>query len=143
MSDEITIRCLGPEDFQLLMAVPEGLFDEPMIAEQARAFLQDPLHELVLAYCGDLAVGMASGTILFHPDKPPSMFINEVGTRDGYLRRGIGTRVTQSLIDLARARGCQGVWLGTEADNEAALGLYRSMDGDEVEGVYFGWDDAL
>lgn len=143
MDDTIMVRTLGPDDLATLMAVPEGLFDAPIDLIQARAFLADPLHVLVLAFDGDFAVGMASGTILLHPDKPPAMFINEVGTRDSHLRRGIGTQVTQALIALARTKGCKGVWLGTEADNVAALGLYRSMGGDEVSGVYFGWDDAL
>ena len=143
MPETITLRHLRPDDFDLLMAVPEGLFDEPMRADQARAFLEDPLHEGILAFDGDLAVGMATGTVLLHPDKPPAMFVNEIGVRDSHQRRGIGKRITEALIDVARARGCEGVWLGTEADNIPALALYRSMQGDEVAGVYFGWDDAL
>lgn len=143
MDDTITLRRLGPDDLGMLLAVPEGLFDEPMDPVQAAAFLNDPLHECILAYDGDLAVGMATGLVMLHPDKPPAMFINEVGTCDTHLRRGIATAVTQSLIYIARIRGCEGVWLGTETDNAAALGLYRSMGGDEVAGVYFGWDDAL
>lgn len=143
MPDTITLRRLGPDDFDVLVAVPAGLFDLAMDPEQCRAFLADPLHEIVLAFDGPLAVGMATGTVLLHPDKPPSMFINEVGTRDAYLRRGIGGRVTRALIDIARDRGCKGVWLGTETDNHAALGLYRSLKGEELPGVFFGWDDAL
>ena len=143
MVETITLRHLGPDDFDCLMKVPEGLFDEAMDPVQARAFLDDPLHECVLAFSDDLAVGMATGTVLLHPDKPPAMFINEVGVRDEFQRRGIGRRVTEKLMDIARARGCEGIWLGTEKDNTAALALYRSMDGDEVDGVYFGWDDGI
>ena len=47
------------------------------------------------------------------------------------------------LMEAARARGCKGIWLGTEPDNAAALGLYRSLGGDEVSFVGFGWDDAF
>ena len=143
MTDNITFLHLGPADLDALLAVPEGLFDNPVDNEQAEAFLNDPLHELVLAYDGDLAVGMASGTVLLHPDKQPSMFVNEVGVRDGWLKRGIGKAVTERMFAIARARGCIGIWLGTETDNEAALALYRSLGGDEVLGVYFGWDGAF
>ena len=101
------------------------------------------LTRLSRAFDQDLAVGMATGTVLLHPDKPPSMFINEIGTRDAYLRQGIGSRVTRALIDIARDRGCKGIWLGTETDNHAALGLYRSLKAEELAGVFFGWDDAL
>ncbi|MEZ5777302.1 MAG: GNAT family N-acetyltransferase [Paracoccaceae bacterium] len=143
MPDNITFRHLGPADLDLLLAVPEGLFDEAIDPVQAKAFLNDTLHEIVLAYAGDLAVGMATGTVLLHPDKPPAMFVNEVGVRDGWLRRGIGKAVTERLFAVARARGCEGVWLGTERDNIAARALYRSLGGNEVPGVYFGWDGAF
>lgn len=110
MNSNVTIRHIGPDDLPLLMAVPEGLFDNPVDPEQVAAFLADPLREIVLAFDGDLAVGMASGTVLLYPDKPPSMFINEVGARDSHLRRGIGTAVTEKLFEIARARGCRGIW---------------------------------
>lgn len=143
MKDCITISSPGPDDLSLLMAIPTGLFDNPMDPVQAAAFLADPLHELVLAFDGDLAVGMASGTVLLHPDKPPTMFVNEVGVRDSHLCQGIGTAVTKELFAIARARGCKGIWLGTEPDNAPALALYRKLGGDEVQGVYFGWKGAL
>lgn len=71
------------------------------------------------------------------------MFVNEVGVRDGWKRRGIGAVITGRLFEVARARGCLGIWLGTETDNGAALALYRKLGGEEVQGVYFGWDGAL
>lgn len=143
MRDDITFRHLGPDDLPLLLAVPEGVFDNPVDAGQAAAFLADPLHDIVLAYAGDQAVGMATGTVLLHPDKPPAMFVNEVGVREDWQRRGIGRALMERLIEVARARGCKGIWLGTEPDNDAALALYRSMGGDEEAFIGFGWDDAL
>lgn len=143
MSDEITLRHLGPDDLRLLLSIEDGLFDNAIDPDEARAFLNDAMNWLVLAFDGDHAVGMASATILRHPDKKPALFINEVGVRDSHQRRGIGKSVTQALIDKARMSGVQGVWLGTEADNTAARALYRSLGGDEVAGVYFGWDDAF
>ncbi len=143
MAQDITFLHLRPADLDRLLAVPEGLFDGPVRPDQAAAFLNDPGHELVLAYAGDLAVGMASGTILLHPDKPPALFVNEVGVRDDWRRRGIGTAVAEKLFAIARQRGCEGIWLGTEPDNDAALALYRKLKGQEMPGVYFGWDDAL
>ncbi len=143
MRDDITFRHLGPDDLSLLVSVREGLFDNAVDPVQAAAFLADPLHEIMLALVGDGAVGMATGTVLLHPDKPPAMFVNEVGVREDWRRRGIGRAVTERLIAVARARGCKGIWLGTEPDNDAALALYRGLGGDEEPFVGFGWDDAL
>ena len=143
MTDRITHHRFGPDDLDRLLAVQEGLFDNAISAEQSAAFLADPLHELILAYDGDLAVGMVSAIILLHPDKEPAMFINELGTRDSHLRQGIATGLMEAMIEVAKVRGCKGVWLGTEADNDAALGLYRKIAEEEVGGSFFGWDDAL
>ena len=81
--------------------------------------------------------------MMFHPDKRPAFFINEVGVNESHQRQGIATQLMQQIIDIARTRGCHGIWLGTEADNAPAIGLYRSLKAEELSGVYFGWDDAL
>lgn len=134
---------IGPDQIDLLLAVPPGLFDHDIRHDQSRALLADPGHLLLLAFDGPLAVGMATATVLLHPDKPPALFVNEVGARDSHLRQGIGTALMQHMITLARARGCQGIWLGTEPDNTAALALYRKLGGQEETFVGFGWDDAF
>lgn len=137
------IRALGPQDTGLLAAVEPGLFDRDIDPAQARAFLGCPLNEMVIAIDGGQVVAFASGTVLLHPDKPPAMFVNEVGTRDSHLRRGHATAVLLALMARARARGCRGIWLGTEPDNAAALGLYRKLGGVETAFIGFGWDGAF
>lgn len=142
--DEITFRHLGPDDLDLLLAVREGLFDHPVDAEQAGAFLADPGHEIVLAFAGGAAVGLVTGTVILHPDKRPAMFLNELGVREEWQRRGIGRALTERLFAIARGRGCdEGIWLGTEPDNTAALALYRATGGDEEPFIGFAWDGAF
>jgi ribosomal protein S18 acetylase RimI-like enzyme len=134
---------LTPSDIDLLLAVPPGLFDEPIRPDQSRAFLADPGNIILLALDGPFAVGMATATILRHPDKAPALFVNEVGTRESHQRQGIATALMDRMIATARARGCQGIWLGTEPDNVAALALYRKLGGEEQTFIGFGWDNAL
>ncbi|WP_165352827.1 GNAT family N-acetyltransferase [Loktanella sp. IMCC34160] len=137
------IRILRPDDLDLVLNVRPGLFDNPVDLAQARAFLGSDLHRMVVAIKGGDILGFASGTVLLHPDKAPSMFINEVGTREEFQRQGIATAVTAALIDAARAMGCDGVWLGTEPDNDPALGLYRKLKGTEQTIAGFAWDGAF
>jgi ribosomal protein S18 acetylase RimI-like enzyme len=139
----VEIRMFGPGDLALLLSVEEGLFDEPLDPAQSAAFLADPANLLLLAYDGDRAVGMLTGTFLRHPDKPLSLFVNELGTREAWQRQGIASALMRHAITLARSRGARGVWLGTEDDNDAALAFYRSLGAAELAGVFFGWDDAL
>ena len=144
MDETITLRQLGPADLEVLLAVPEGLFDNPVRPDQDRAFLNDPLHEIVLAFADQVVVGMASGMVMFHPDKPPAFFVAEVGVRDEYLRQGIAKRLCARLLDIARQRGCEGIWLATEADNVAARALYHSLDARETgDIVVYDWDGAM
>lgn len=143
MDDAITYLRLGPADLGLLLDVPEDLFDNPVDPLQAQAFLDRPGHVLYLALDGREAVGFASGAVLLHPDKPPALFVNEVGVREAWQRQGIGRGLLTRLFDHGRALGCKGIWLGTEPGNEAALALYRSLGGNEVAFVGFGWDGGL
>lgn len=142
MDDTITLRRLGPADLNLLLNVDEGLFDNPIKGDQAEAFLADPLHEMIVALAGEKVVGMASGQILLHPDKAPAFFVNEVGVRDEYQRRGIARRLCSQLIELAKQRNCVGVWVATEGDNRPARGLYKALEARETtDVVVYDWDD--
>jgi ribosomal protein S18 acetylase RimI-like enzyme len=123
--------------------VQPGLFDEDIRPDQAAAFLADPANWILIAYDGAMAVGMLTGTVLRHPDKPPSLFVNEVGTREDWQRRGIARAMLQAVLARARTAGVEGVWLGTETDNLPAQGLYRALRATEVAGVFYGWDGAL
>lgn len=142
MGETITLRQLGPDDLEVLLHVREGLFDNEVRPDQARAFLDDPLHEIVVACAGPEVAGMASGMVMFHPDKPPAFFVAEVGVRDEFLRQGIAKRLCARLMQIARVRGCKAIWLATEVDNAPARALYRALDARETgDIVVYDWDD--
>ena len=136
----VMVRVLGPGDDGVLLAADPELFDDPVTAEGARDFLADGNQIMVMAFDGAEAVAFASGALLRHPDKAPSLFVNEVSTLEGHRRRGLGRAVTRGVMDAAHRRwGCTEFWLGTEPDNDAALGLYRAMGGDEGVFTLFAW----
>lgn len=135
-----TIARAGPGDAALLVAAGDDLFDEPVTAAGAAAFLADPSQVLVLARSGDRLVGFASGAFLRHPDKPLSLFIHEVGVHGDARLRGIGRALVQAMLDIGQAAGCASAWVLTENDNAPARALYRSAGGDEMAGVVmFDW----
>ena len=137
------IRLLDAQDIALLLAVEDGVFDNRIDSEQAQAFLDSKLHEIAVALDEGAIVAFASGCILLHPDKQPSMFINEVSTRESHRRKGYAKAVSRALIERARARGCNGIWLGTEPENIPARSLYRKLGGEECSIVGYGWDGAF
>ena len=137
------LRRLQPEDFDLLLSIRDGLFDNPVDPAQARAFLASPLHLMIVALVRRRAVAFASGTILLHPDKSPSLFINEVATHPDSRRHGYGRAVTRALIAEAAVEGCADAWLATERDNDAARALYRSINGAEADITLYGWGGSF
>lgn len=143
LANPITIRELGPEDAHVLDRVRPETFDNPIDPSWAYAFLATGVNEMVVAMAEGEVIGFASGTALMHPDKPTAFFVNEVGVHDDFRRLGIATMLMERIIRVARNRGCDGIWLGTELDNDAARALYRKLDGEEFKGVFYGWDDAF
>lgn len=140
----IEIRLLGPGDAAVLDNVRPDTFDHAIIPAQALAFVTSPLHKIVVALDQGQVIALASGVMMFHPDKEPVFFINEVGVHEDFQRRGIGRAVTQALIDAARADGSSGIWLATEVDNKAARGLYCGLGARKTSGVVvYDWDGAM
>ena len=118
------------------------LFDGPPLAGATARFLASPTHHLLFAYEGDRAVGMISGVETTHPDKGTEMFLYELGVVAGARRRGVGTALVRALEELARERGCYGMWVGAEAGNDPALATYRRAGGEREEPPFvgFSWD---
>lgn len=127
----MTFRILGPDEARVLDRVAEDVFDGPVDPRRASEFFADPRHHLAVALDGETVVGMASGVHYVHPDKPPEMFVNEVAVAPTYRRQGVGRRLVAALLDHARGLGCVAAWVLTEAENEAARGLYRATGGVE------------
>ncbi|MEC7764191.1 MAG: GNAT family N-acetyltransferase [Pseudomonadota bacterium] len=142
MAEDIEVRRLGSVDFDTILA--SDAFDHAADEDQTRAFLDSPDTVIIGALESGAMIGFASATILRHPDKLPMLFVNEVGVNEPWQNQGIGARLMTALIDWARARGCEGIWLATEEDNAPARALYRKLDARETTGVVvFDWDGAL
>jgi ribosomal protein S18 acetylase RimI-like enzyme len=110
------------------------LFDDPPLADATARFLASPTHHLLFAYDDeDRAVGMISGVETTHPDQGTEMFVYELGVEPHARRRGVATALVRALEQLARERGCYGMWVGTEADNAAALATYRAAGAEPPE----------
>jgi aminoglycoside 3-N-acetyltransferase I len=118
------------------------LFDDPPLEAATEDFLASPAHHLLLAYDdAGRAIGMISGVETTHPDKGTEMFVYELGVAPDARLQGVGTGLVRALTAIARERGCYGMWVGTESDNEAALATYRrSGANEEAPFVLLSWD---
>jgi ribosomal protein S18 acetylase RimI-like enzyme len=83
---------------------------------------------------------MITGVEMTHPDKGTEMFLYELGVAAEHRRRGIGRNLVAGLAELARERGCYGMWVLTDRDNAAGLATYRAAGADEDEdAVMLSW----
>jgi ribosomal protein S18 acetylase RimI-like enzyme len=117
---------LGPGDEQVVLAAGE-LFDAPPTDAWTAKFLSSEGHHLLVAIDeGGDPVGFVTGVETSHPDKGTEMFLYELSVDPDHRNRGVGTALVGALADLARARDCYGMWVGTEPVNAAALATYRA-----------------
>ena len=125
------IRAMGPGDDEEVLAASH-LFDGPARPDATARFLAEPGHHLLLAYeedRPDRAVGMVTGVETTHPDKGTEMFLYELGVDEAARGRGVGRALVTALADLARDRGCYGMWVLTDDDNPAAVRAYTAAGG--------------
>jgi putative acetyltransferase len=110
------------------------VFDHSVRPDLAAEFLADPRHHLAVAREAGRIVGFASAVHYVHPDKPPELWVNEVGVAETHQRRGLATGLLRALFAAARAAGCQGGWVLTDRSNSAAIALYSGLGGVEAPG---------
>jgi ribosomal protein S18 acetylase RimI-like enzyme len=94
---------------------------------------------MAAAVVDDHIVGIASAVNYLHPDRPPELWVNEVGVAPAYRRQGVATRLLDALFELGRTLGCGEAWVLTEPTNEPALALYRSAGGQSAKQMLFAF----
>ncbi len=127
----VTTRILGPNDAPVLDRVADNVFDYPVSPERTVQFLNEPRNLLAVAIVDTTVIGMASAFVYLHPDKPPQLFVNEVGVTAAFRRKGVAKRLVRLLLDQGRQAGCKEAWVATEEDNVAARALYSALNGVE------------
>ena len=124
-----TIKVLTASDISLLMNVADDVFDNQVDEKLAKEFLEDPRHHIVVALIDGVVIGFASAVHYIHPDKPPELWINEVGVAPTHQNKGVGKVIMNELLRLGRRVGCATAWVLTDRSNTAANRLYKSVGG--------------
>jgi ribosomal protein S18 acetylase RimI-like enzyme len=128
----LDIRVLGRDEEAVLARVAPGVFDNEVDPALVAEFLNDARHHLAVALEDGTVVGFASGVHYVHPDKPPELWINEVGVSPSHQRRGLGQQLLRALFARARDLGCREAWVLTSPANGAAIRLYESVGGTDM-----------
>ncbi|MEX2539888.1 MAG: GNAT family N-acetyltransferase [Actinomycetota bacterium] len=133
------LRWMTVADIESVEAARD-VFDYEVRTEWAQRFLEDPNHHLCFAYKDEELAGMITGVEITHPDKGTEMFLYELGVAARFRSSGIGKALVAALADVALERGCYGMWVLTDANNEAALRTYQAGGAtDSEESVMLTW----
>jgi aminoglycoside 6'-N-acetyltransferase I len=126
--DVVVVRL---DSASILDRVGEGVFDHAVQPNLLLEYLSNPSNVLVVAIESEVVIGMATGIVYVHPDKPRQLFINEVGVGDAWQGRGVGKQLIAAILAEGKRLGAQEAWVATEVDNMPARALYRSTGGKE------------
>jgi ribosomal protein S18 acetylase RimI-like enzyme len=119
----------------------DNAIDDPYTADSLARYLGDPDTLFLVAHENGAVLGMASGCVLRKPYGDLLwLYVDEVDVAVPHRRRGIGKALMTALLSVARARGCDELWLGAERDNGPAVALYRSLQGEEAEVLGYSFD---
>ena len=129
------IRALGPGDDAAVVAA-QHLLDGPAKADATARFLAEPGSHLLVAYVDGEPAGFVSGVEVTHPDKGTEMFLYELAVDEAHQGRGHGRALVEALGELARERGCTGMFVFVDDDNAAGRAVYRSAGGSESARPY-------
>ena len=125
----IELRVLGADDDCVLQNVADGVFDFVVQPDLIAEFLADPRHHLVVAIDQGLVVGMVSGVHYVHPDKPPELWINELGVAPTHRCQGIAKALMHSLLKIGGRLDCREACVLTDRSNSAAIKVYETAGG--------------
>jgi ribosomal protein S18 acetylase RimI-like enzyme len=131
---------MTPHDVAVVLASGH-LFDESPDRGWTELFLGRDGHHLLLAFIEEEPVGFVTGVEITHPDKGTELLLYELGVDEGFRRRGIGRQLVRSLAELARARGCHGMWVPVDSDDGPALALYQGAGATGTEAATIAWWD--
>jgi len=124
---ERAIRVATPADLDAIVRVDVRSFTRHWPAEEFRAHLDDPLVTFLLADDPAGALGYAHVRAVVDEAELLNVAVDPRGRRCG-----LGRRLLEAAQAVARGGGAERMFLEVRADNEAAIGLYRSCGWEQV-----------
>jgi len=151
-NSELSIRCAGIEDANLLAELGARTFAETFIEdntpedmaaylaaafslEKLTAELSDPLATFFIAEVEGQAAGYAklhSGKALEGVEGQRPIELVRLYVSRKWLGRGVGQALMQRCVSEAREKGFQTIWLGVWERNSRAIAFYRKWNFREV-----------
>jgi ribosomal-protein-alanine N-acetyltransferase len=125
------LRAMTPEDLPAVMELEHTTFPEDAWSEQmmrSELFGQpDSRHYLVAEEAPGVIVGYAGLAAAGGQGD-----VQTIAVRADRQGRGLGAALLTALLEEARRRGCQEVFLEVRADNDRAMALYERFEFERI-----------
>jgi ribosomal-protein-alanine N-acetyltransferase len=133
---DVTVRAMRREDVDAVLAIEAEAFSSPWQRDTFLGLIgRHNIEMLVMERAPDAVVGYAVLWCVLEQGELANLAI--VPSLRG---RGLGTRLLARVIDVARQRGVETIYLEVRNSNEAALRLYRHFGFSQV-GLRRGYYD--
>lgn len=135
----VQIDRLTPELVADFPAIAEEVFDAPPTPEHLGKLALMPAHALFLAKGGGMIVGQLLAMVQFQADRPPQLYIDNLGVAPPFKRQGVARALFDAAMIWGRDNGCDTVWLAADVGNAEARGFYDRLGfSREAADVYSG-----
>jgi ribosomal protein S18 acetylase RimI-like enzyme len=126
----VNVKRLGTNDLDLLVSAVRKFKQRESSAEHAHSFLADPRHFVIVAEIGGEPVGFLLAYRLERMDRPSAkLFIYEIEVAEPHRRKGIGTSLIHSILEIVRREGLMNAFVLTNHSNEGAVAFYKNTGG--------------
>ncbi|KAG5451114.1 N-alpha-acetyltransferase 30 [Clonorchis sinensis] len=115
------------EDLQRIMPLISKDLSEPYSIYTYRYFIYNWPKLCILAFHDEECVGTVVCKLECYTNNVLRGYIAMLAVKDGFRRKGIGSRLVQLAIDLMIADRCDEVTLETEITNKSAIALYERL----------------
>jgi ribosomal-protein-alanine N-acetyltransferase len=122
----VLYRLFQPDDFAALYLIEEACFKPPLRFSRAylRRLLQLRTGATWVAAEGEQLCGF--GVVQWAPEENGNVaYIQTLEVLGEFRGRGAGGELLRRLETSAREAGCDVIWLHVDAENEAAINLYK------------------
>lgn len=123
----VSIRRLTPELASSFPSVADEVFDAEPTREHLEKLALMPGHALFVGIGGEAVVGQLLAMIQFQADRPPQLYIDNLGVAPPFKRQGVARGLFDAAMAWGRDSGCESVWLATDVGNSEARGFYASL----------------
>jgi len=124
----LRLRRMDETDLEQVMAIAASLKDAPHwpAAAYLAALKPDSMPRRIALVAEQRIIGAVTGFIIASL-LPPQAELETIAVSAAEQRRGIGRKLTFSMMEALRSAGVQEILLEVRASNQPALGFYRSL----------------